>query len=36
MKEERDVGGVNISNREIFKKMISEDMIGAKIPVILG
>jgi len=36
MKEERDIGGVNTSNREIFKKMISEDMHGAKIPVLLG
>lgn len=36
MKEERDIGGVNTSNRELFKNMISEDMHGAKIPVLLG
>lgn len=36
MKEERDIGGVTTANREIFKKLISETMMGAKIPVLLG
>jgi len=36
MKEERDIGGVTTANREIFKKLISESMMGAKIPVLLG
>lgn len=35
-KEKRDIGGVSAANRDIFRKLISEDMIGSKIPATLG
>lgn len=36
MKEERDIGGTSTANREIFKNLISEKMMGAEIPYIIG
>ena len=36
-KEEKDLGGVNMNNREIFNQMIEHDTMGRKcIPGILG
>lgn len=34
--EEKDVGGVNMENRKIFQELIDEQMMGQKIPGILG
>jgi preprotein translocase subunit Sec63 len=34
--EEKDVGGVNMENRKIFTELIDQNMMGQKIPGILG
>ena len=35
-KEETDIGGVSMDNRELFRKMLDHDTMGNKIPAILS
>ena len=35
-REEKDIGNVNTNNRKIFNDMIDSDMVGKKIPGIVG